>query len=236
MKAMDGPFRPASPAEELPAYYQDLKDEEIQAAFRNFDIDRNFDLFDRQTRNANSSNFCIDFGDDDAWCAFDLGSDSYSRLVHTPRPAHLHTRWINIWLPYNQKDTLHALAKHYDFSPRLLGLMCSDPVPPKQQTPLQSKKSSGTLRSRRSNKSHQSHQSSSKEENLDSEESIGMTEMMHSTQVIRASSDISMSILADFVQLEMVRDLSHYHIVDDVWHWSSVDWGRRCKLRSPPSV
>jgi hypothetical protein len=28
-------------------------------------------------------------------------------------------------------------------------------------------------------------------------------------------------------QLEMVRDLSHYHIVQDVWHWSSVDWGRR---------
>ena len=36
-----------------------------------------------------------------------------------------------------------------------------------------------------------------------------MTSMMHSTQ------------------LEMVRDLSHYHIVNDVWHWSSVDWGRK---------
>jgi hypothetical protein len=45
-----------------------------------------------------------------------------------------------------------------------------------------------------------------------------------------------MIIMADFVQLEMVRDLSHYHIVDDVWHWSSVDWGRRCELYSPHSV
>lgn len=210
-KLMEGPFRPASVAEALPPYYYDTKDEEITAAFRNFDVECNFDLFDRQTRNPTSSNFCIDFGDNDAWCAFDLGSDSYSRLLRSPRPPNLHTRWINLWMPYNQKDTLHALAKHYDFSPRLLGLMCSDPVPPKTK-PLQPKKSSATLRSRKSNRSHktQDSQKSSKEQSLDSEESIGMTDMMHSTQ------------------LEMVRDLSHYQIVNDVWHWSSVDWGRRC--------
>lgn len=47
---------------------------------------------------------------------------------------------------------------------------------------------------------------------LDSEESIGMTELMHSAQ------------------LEIVQDLSHYQLVDDVWHWSTVDWGRRCKF------
>jgi len=209
---MDKPFRPASPPEGLPGYYQDLRDEDIAASFRNFDVERNYELFDRQTRNPNSRNFCIDFGDDDAWCAFDLGSDSYSRLLSTQKPPNLHTRWINLWLPYTQKDTLHALAKHYDFSPRLLGLMCSDPVPPKPKH-LETKKSSSTLRSRRSNKSRKSQKShkSSNNDSLDSEESIGMAEMMHSTQ------------------LEMVRDLSHYHIVNDVWHWSSVDWGRRCK-------
>ncbi|KAF2255498.1 hypothetical protein BU26DRAFT_212 [Trematosphaeria pertusa] len=207
---MDGPFRPASPAEELPAYYQDLRDEDILASFRDFDNERNFDLFDRQTRNPRSSNFCIDFGDDEAYCAFDLGSDSYSRLLSSPRPPNLHTRWINLWLPYNQKDILHALAKHFDFSPRLLGLMCSDPLPPKRSllhssaATLGSRKSHGSKRSGKSSKSRKS-----KEESLDSEESIGMTELMHSTQ------------------LEMVRDLSHYTIVDEIWHWSTVDWGRR---------
>jgi hypothetical protein len=39
-----------------------------------------------------------------------------------------------------------------------------------------------------------------------------MTELMHSTQ------------------LEMVQDLSHYQLVNDVWHWSTVDWGRRCEF------
>jgi len=153
----------------------------------------------------------MDFGDDEAFCAFDLGSDSISRLLSAPRPPNLHTRWISLWLPYNQKDTLHVLAKHYDFSPRLLGLMCSDPLPPKHDV-LQTKKSSTTLGSGKSHKSLRSRKSQkSKEESLDSEESIGMTDMMHSTQ------------------LEMFRDLSHYHIVDEVWHWSTVDWGRRCK-------
>ncbi|KAF1994603.1 hypothetical protein P154DRAFT_447294 [Amniculicola lignicola CBS 123094] len=216
---MERPSYSASPVDELPQYYSDIRDEYVQASFRNFDNGQNFEHFDRQTRDPNVKNFCIDFGDDDAWAAFNLESSSYSKLISTPRPPHLHTRWINIWMPYMQKSTLHALAKQFDFSPRLLGLMCSEPVPRKSQS-LAMKKSTSTLRSRMSIKSHKSSKDSSKgssktssrgekEMDLDSEESIGMTEMMHSTQ------------------LEMVRDLSHYHMVDDVWHWSSVDWGRR---------
>lgn len=209
---MNDPFRPASPVERLPVYYEDFDDEEILASFRDFDDGRNFDLFDRQTRNPRSSNFVIDFGDDDAYCAFDLGSHSISRLLAVPRPSNLHTRWINLWVPHLQKDTLHVLAKHYDFSPRLLGMMCSDPLPARSG-PLHTKQSSNTLGSAQSQKSHRSKGSagSTEKEEFDSEESIGMTDMMHSTQ------------------LEMVRDLSHYHIVDEVWHWSTVDWGRRCE-------
>ncbi|KAK3203703.1 hypothetical protein GRF29_106g386842 [Pseudopithomyces chartarum] len=208
---MDAPFRPASPAEELPSYYEDLCDPEILSSFRDFDNTRNFDLFDRQTRNPRSSNFVVDFGDDDAYCAFDLGADSISRLLSAQRPGNLHTRWINLWVPYMQKDVLHVLAKHYDFSPRLLGMMCSEPLAPRSSS-LRKKQSENTLGSggsARSRKSQRSRRSAENEkEDFDSEESIGMTEMMHSTQ------------------LDMVRDLSHYHIVDEVWHWSTVDWGR----------
>ncbi|KAH3918513.1 hypothetical protein HBI56_134530 [Parastagonospora nodorum] len=199
---MAGPFRPSSPAEDLPAYYNDLGDETIQHCFRNFDNERNFDLFDRQTRNPKSSNFCLDFGEGDAYCAFDLDAQSYSKLLHSPRPPQLHTRWINIWMPYNQKDLLKVLGQYFDFTPRLLGMMRSDPCPPRSQS-LRRKKSSSTLRSRFSGKSARGEQS------LASEESIGMTDLMHSTQ------------------LEMVQDLSHYQLVNDVWHWSTVDWGRR---------
>jgi hypothetical protein len=216
---MATPFRPATAAEDLPQYYTDLQDEDVQHCFRDFDLEKNFDLFDRQARHPKTANFCLDLGEDDAYCAFDLGSSSYSRLLSSQRPPDLHTRWINIWQPYNQKDILRILGQHYDFSPRLLGLMCSDHVPPRSSPSTSNmEKSFSTLRSRISHRSKGSKSSSEKSKHktpsMDSEESIGMTEIMHSTQ------------------LEVVRDLSHYQIVEDVWHWSTVDWGRRCKCSS----
>ncbi|KAF1837553.1 hypothetical protein BDW02DRAFT_117739 [Decorospora gaudefroyi] len=208
------PFRPAAPAEELPAYYQDLGDDNIRHCFRDFDVERNFEHFDRQTRSPKSNNFCLDFGEDNAFCAFDLDSQSYTKLLTSSRPPELHTRWINIWMPYNQKDVIRTIARHFDFTPRLLGMMKSDPVPTRNSASLRSSKSTSTLRSRLSHKSKNSNSikekaDDTKEASLDSEESIGMTEMMHSTQ------------------LEMVQNLSHYQLVDDVWHWSTVDQGRR---------
>lgn len=198
-------------SDELPAYYRDLGDEDITNSFHNLDSSDNFDGFDYGVRNPNSQNIIIDFGEDEAYCAFDLDSDSISRLLHSPRPPTLHTRWINIWLPYRQKETLYALAQNYDFSPRLLALMCSDPLPPKPN-PLQSKHSSTTLRSRRSNKTHSSRESENTGSFSGEEESIGMTSLMESTQ------------------MGVVKDMGHYHVVDEVWHWSSVDWGRRCEF------
>lgn len=119
-------------------------------------------------------------------------------------------------MPYNQKDLLKVLGQHFDFTPRLLGMMMSDPCPPRSQSAsMRNKKSESTLRSRFSGKSSRSHEARVKavhQTGRDSEESIGMTELMHSTQ------------------LEMVQDLSHYQLVNDVWHWSTVDWGRRCEL------
>lgn len=119
-------------------------------------------------------------------------------------------------MPYNQKDLIKVLGQHFDFTPRLLGMMRSDPCPPKPQS-LRKKKSTSTLMSRLSGKSNKSGSikqrvKQANQASLDSEESIGMTELMHSTQ------------------LEMVQDLSHYQLVDDVWHWSTVDWGRRCEF------
>lgn len=219
-KAMASPFRPASPAEDLPTYYQDLEDDNIRHNFRDFDSERNFDLFDRQTRDPKSNNFCIDFGEDKAFCAFDLDAQSYEKLLNAPRPTELHTRWIHLWMPYNQKDLIRTLATHFDFTPRLAGLMKSDPIQSRTGTSLKAKKSSSTLRSLVSHKSVRSEKDSSvkerarqaNEEILDEESSIGLTSLMQSTQ------------------MEMVRDMSHYQLVNDVWHWSTVDKGRRCEF------
>jgi hypothetical protein len=216
---MLSPFRPAAPAEELLSYYSDLGDDNVRRCFRDFDVQDNFSLFDRQMLDSKSHNFCLDFGEDNAFCGFDLNAQSYEKLLTSPRPADLHTRWINIWMPSTQKDLLGLLARHFDFTPRLLGILKSDPVPARSSASLRSQKSSSTLRSKlsfittKSNKSN-SIKGRAREANgasPDSEESIGMTDLMHSTQ------------------LEMVHDLNHYQMIDDVWHWSTVDQGRRCK-------
>ncbi|OCL10498.1 hypothetical protein AOQ84DRAFT_426903 [Glonium stellatum] len=220
---MGAPFRPF-PTTDLPAYYTELNDDGIVRSIKNFDDDVHFEQFDHEVRSPNSRNFLIDFGDDEAWCAFDLEANSFTSLLKSNRPPALNTRWINIWLPYDQKDTLHALAKHYDFSPNLLGLMCSEPIQPKVN-PAGSSKSSSTLWSRKSPRQG-SPQKSSNDPSMDSEENIGMADLTQSTET------------------GLFRDLTHYHIVDEVWHWSSVDWGRRfvclgfnalhCVRTSPP--
>lgn len=28
-------------------------------------------------------------------------------------------------------------------------------------------------------------------------------------------------------------DLNHYRVINNVWHFFSVDWGHKCKIRSP---
>jgi hypothetical protein len=99
-----------------------------------------------------------------------------------------------------------------------MGMMKSDPVPSNDSS-LQTNKSSSTLRSILSHKSRTPGKANAMKERVkeaneaehDSESSIGMTELMESTQ------------------LEMVRDMGHYQLVDDVWHWSTVDQGRRCE-------
>jgi hypothetical protein len=190
---MPSPFRPPSPAEDLPPYYNDLGDENIQHSFRNFDTPATFDAFDRQTRNPLSKNFCLDFGEHDAYCAFDLSASSYAKLLAAPRPAALHTRWINVWMPYAQRDLLGVLGRCFDFTPRLLGMMGSEPEGSRRE---------------RSDKSNDSGEWSEKMD----EESVGRSEIMEETM------------------RDGVGGLGHWRIVEDVWHWSTVDWGRRCEF------
>jgi hypothetical protein len=191
---MSSPFRPPSPAEDLPRYYNDLADESIQYSFRNFDTPATFDAFDQQTRNPYSKNFCLDFGEHNAYCAFDLPATSFAKLLAAPRPAGLHTRWINVWMPHTQRDVLSVLGRCFDFTPRLLGMMGSEPEVHREKTKSPERSEEWS-------------------EKMD-EESVGRSEIMEETM------------------RDGVGGLGHWRIVEDVWHWSTVDWGRRCGFLS----
>ncbi|KAF1814119.1 hypothetical protein P152DRAFT_412628 [Eremomyces bilateralis CBS 781.70] len=187
---------------EAPEYYMSLDSEEISSQFKDFDDSFGFRILDERLRRAQSRNFVLDFGDDAAWCAFDLNTDAVSKLLRSKRPASLHTRWINIWLPDQQRELLTDIAKYYDWSPRLLGLMCSPPIKRASKSLSTPQSGSGIL-----------HWSSGRSARS------------------KTSSDFS-AALEEKVGLDglpKVRDqeLNHYTLASEVLHWSTVDFGRK---------
>jgi hypothetical protein len=221
---------------QLPEYYQNLNPWTIADAIRDFDDPGNFDELNRLVSNPHSRNFIVDFNDDKAWCGFDLDADSYSALLKAKRPPELNTRWINIWRPHDQKDILVALAKQYDFTPRLLALMCSPPL--KYSRSNNSSGSSRTSFFRRSRHSH-SHPNSTSPTSSD-EGRQGVTDKpspdssIHATSSQDTEDQFSMSNTSDPSQYRSAEDLNPYVFASQIWHFQTVDWGRRC-ISSPKS-
>jgi hypothetical protein len=155
-----------------------------------------------RTQDASTSNFVLDFGEDGAYVAFDLTDPTVEDLMESDRPDSLNARWINIWYPQRQKQMIETLARIYDFSPRLLGLMCSDPMQP--QTPAPSQRPSRKAR-RFWNKSSQA--SSSAEDDS-----------------AKCSDELSEHY--SITSHESSQGGNIYRIVNDLWHYSSIDFGR----------
>lgn len=71
------------PRGDLPTYYRKLNDSSLNA-FQNFDDLSNFKSLDNKVRLTRTRNFIIDFGDDEAWCAFDLDAEPVNKLLKAP--------------------------------------------------------------------------------------------------------------------------------------------------------
>ncbi|PSK45307.1 hypothetical protein B9Z65_2447 [Elsinoe australis] len=141
-------------------------------------------------------NFVVDFSDRHAWAGFDLTIDTILELIKTGGwPGEASTRWIDISFPIKQKQLLNRLAQHYDFSPKLLAMMCSEPpqertVPASSQSGEQKPISSGGS---------------------------------------RGSADIekghSVSDISSMSSNNPARSGNLYELLDEVWHYTSVDQG-----------
>ncbi|KAF2145370.1 uncharacterized protein K452DRAFT_243330 [Aplosporella prunicola CBS 121167] len=203
---------PSFHGKDLPDFYHDLQNSDITEKFRDFDDPTNFLNFQRAVADAHSRNFVIDFADDEAWCGFNLGDDEIKALVSAGAATHDSTRWINIWLPYKQREILATLAKHYDFSPRLFELMKSEPI---QDSSQQSDAISHSSLFKRMNHYHGFHRKAARPGTSGSS-TLGDPEDQLGTDAIP---------LAD-LPLEPSFGVSHYQMVDEVWHWATVDEGR----------
>jgi len=108
-------------------YYRSFRDPALRHGFRSLDDPLHLDHLVETAQSSLTRNFVLDFDDAAAYVAFDLPALSIATLLDAERPEPSYARWINICYPYHHRPLLELLAKRYDFSPRLLALMSSDP-------------------------------------------------------------------------------------------------------------
>jgi hypothetical protein len=115
-------------------------------------------------------------------------------------------------LVYPTNTNAQTLAEHYEFSPRLLGLMCSEPLKPEPATASEPPSTTERIRE------------------------YARRERQKFRASIEPQSPIAARNPEDPVELRQVPpvseperlDVNHYHIVDEVWHWSAIDYGAKC--------
>ena len=153
-------------------------------------------------------NFAVEFDRDKAYAAVDLDNESLQRYLAVSRAAIESTRWISIFAPDQQPLFVKQIAQYYNFSPRLTGIMCS-----KQHTP----KAVGAH-----NKTCYWLPNGQPKTNK---------KKRRSTE--SRSSDLEMHTPAATLTNEApALDLSHYKLVNEVWHYCSVDWDSQRKESS----
>ena len=184
---------------EVHEYYTSAIGSEARRAFKNLDDAAILDSLLATVQSSRTRNFIVDFSDGTSCSASNLSHQYVAALLEPERPEVLGTRWINIWHPSQQKSLLELLAKRYDFSPRLLALMCSDP-----RIPRYSRSSS---QHRHNTSSRKPWVSSRGEPELEK----GFDELSEQSSISSAGS---------------VTGGNLYRIIKDLWHYSSIDFGR----------
>ncbi|KAE8134501.1 ADP-ribosylation factor [Aspergillus pseudotamarii] len=185
-------------------YYSSFKsNSNLHEKFHDIDDEAQFRAYLGYLQDAQTRNFMLDFGNDDAWCAVDLEEEDIATLLRSAKPKFFGTRWINIWSPEEQKDLVKTITSHYGISERLQGMMCTDPVVrPSQSTASPAngfrEKNEGRLpRVPRKN---------------DLEEAQELKDLSDPAEIQAAAS---------------FRGLTFAHVTNQIWHFCSVDYGPR---------
>ena len=216
MRAMDVRSHPQAgdnappPQATLDYYSSPTHDVNLEAKFSNIDDLNNYEKCIKKLGIPETKNFVADVWSDSAWCAVDLGANEIRSLVTAKRPPRhnghwIETRWINFWGGDLQQDAVGAVAAHYGLTPRLRGLMCAAAVqsgPPADggaQKPPQWGRGSSE---------------SPDEKTLDVEAAVP------------AAGERPAAAMQTLKDMDL-SDVQWGHIVNEIWHWHSVDWGQR---------
>lgn len=183
-------------------YYDKFSNSEVADGFQNLDDSSILEGQMQKARNPLTRDFVVAYNDEDAYAAFDLSLEAYTELLDAEQPPALSARWINIWYPFQHRPLLELLGKRYDFSPRLLGLMGASPIP-----------------ARRPSVSTQSHLSRPQERsNADPAFSTDGSQAEKGPDELTDNSSL--------LSYDSVVQGNLYRLVNEIWHYTSVDFGR----------
>jgi hypothetical protein len=196
---------------DLPAYYSfPVQNSSLDKTFKNIDDPGNFKECYKKLQDAHTKNFVTDVWSDSAWCAVDVDTNDIKALLQADRPSRqeghrwIETRWINIWGGDLQADAVSTVAAHYGLTPRLKGLMCAAAI------------QSGLPNHECSHDSSQQDSGSSQASN----EKVQDEEAVLDTS---AGSTAAHQMLKDMD----FKEIKFGHIINEIWHWHTVDWGQR---------
>ena len=176
-------------------------------------------------KSVHNYNFIVDFDKKKAQCALNVSASELKAALND-RDARIkqshETRWINIECPETQDELIKLLADKYGFSNRLRLSMLSDPLKPQPQ-PRRPMSQSRTLGQ------ELWHPVEAHRKRKTAREKKALPEL-EKQAIAKAESEASEAAGSEAGRSKH-PDLNHYRLVNDVWHYMSVDWGYDC---TPP--
>ncbi|KAI2791363.1 hypothetical protein POX_c04221 [Penicillium oxalicum] len=187
----------------LGSYYASLRGSHggpLEEKFKDIDEQTTFVEYMQRLRNSKTRNFILDFGNEDAFCATDLDTEDFQNIQNSTKPKCLGTRWIHIWNPEQQKDIIKTITSHYGVSERLQGMMYTEPYHDYTPPPPQATNRSLSRRSKH---------------------------LAPQTVEVELDDVESKSALTKAYQSRSFESLTFGEVTDQIWHFSSVDYGSR---------
>jgi hypothetical protein len=150
-------------------------------------------------------NFAIQFHNAHASCATDLTEDGVASFLRNEKGPQ-NVRWLYFWGSEQQTDEIKRVASHFELSPRLTTLLCMRTSSHQQSTePVTSPKNY-----------------------IASYKATLTPSRLPATDLEKAMSAQTSGAAAPFSAKPHQSGVNSLgNIVDDLWHFCSVDWGRR---------
>ncbi|OAP63674.1 hypothetical protein AYL99_02901 [Fonsecaea erecta] len=179
----------------------------------NLDNDAVFNACETRLQQANTENFIVSFDSTEAKCAVDVGRDAALEWLLQPeeRPRG-QALWMNFWASESQKPIIEEVARKYDLSPRLAGLLCQAITSPSSQA-KQRDASTTTTGSDTARSSSSAPRKSPRTQAADVEKGVPLQSTPLQHQQAFEPRD--------------TEGLSFHRVVRNLWHFCSVDFGRR---------